>query len=83
VPNISLEDRLYPRLCRGGTSNDGASFLWGRQRSEGPEGVGRLGNPSRKLVACPEGRKRLGHASRVLNLHEVCSAGQDEPFAVR
>ena len=34
-------------------------------------------------MARPEGPKRLGHASWVLELHQVCRAGQDRPFGVR
>jgi hypothetical protein len=53
------------------------------QRSEVPEGVGRLSNPSREPVACPESPKHLGRASRVLEHQEVPRAGQYEPFGVR
>ena len=72
---------LAPRERIGPTSTR-ENILTAAQISEVPEGVGRLGNPSREPVTCPEGRKHLGHASRVLELHEVRRAGQDEPFGV-
>ena len=69
---MKAREGLYTTLTRRLTASDSSPNLMPRyieralltaaRRSEVLREVEGSGNPSRNPVACPEGRKRLGHA---------------------